>query len=177
MTILQYYWSGVAALVPLIWLCWGSLCRNRSYELFKVLHIISGILFSAFFYIHCNNLLFSWEYLWATAAIYGTSVVMRFGLLLVRNGTKVPQASIEPLADDAIRITIKCPEGHRWKAGQHFFLNFVKAAPFESHPYTIANAPFLHPNAQAPERTMHILLRPYPGSALAPRLRALAARK
>lgn len=51
-----YYWSGVAALVPLLWLCWGSFAplRNRFYELFKILHIISAILFSAFFYIHCN---------------------------------------------------------------------------------------------------------------------------
>lgn len=55
-----YYWSGVAALVPLIWLCWGSIAplRNRYYEVFKALHIISAILFSAFFYIHCNNVSF-----------------------------------------------------------------------------------------------------------------------
>lgn len=44
-------------LVPLAWLCWGSIAplRNRYYELFKLLHIISAILFSGFFYVHCNN--------------------------------------------------------------------------------------------------------------------------
>lgn len=88
------------------------------------------------------------EFLWATLFVYGTSIVMRFGLLVVRNGSKIPMASVEALADNALRITIQCPPGHRWKAGQHFFLNFMKAAPFESHPYTIANAPYLHPNAQ-----------------------------
>lgn len=51
-----YYWSGTAALICLAWLCWASLppIRNRFYEVFKLLHIISAILFSAFFYIHCN---------------------------------------------------------------------------------------------------------------------------
>jgi hypothetical protein len=53
---LKYYWSGFAALVPLLWLCWASYApfRNRFYEIFKLLHIISAILFSGFFYIHCN---------------------------------------------------------------------------------------------------------------------------
>ena len=53
---LQYYWSGIAALVPLAWLCFASLApiRRAAYECFKWLHLVSAILFSAFFYIHCN---------------------------------------------------------------------------------------------------------------------------
>jgi hypothetical protein len=52
----QYYWSGIAALVPLAWLCFASLApiRRAAYECFKWLHLVSAILFSAFFYIHCN---------------------------------------------------------------------------------------------------------------------------
>ena len=52
----QYYWSGIAALVPLAWLCFASLApiRRVAYECFKWLHLVSAILFSAFFYIHCN---------------------------------------------------------------------------------------------------------------------------
>lgn len=88
------------------------------------------------------------HYLWATAILYGTSVVMRFGLIFVRNGLDVPRATVESLQDNTLRVTIRCPEGHRWSAGQHYFLNFIKAAPLESHPYTVANSPYLHPNAQ-----------------------------
>ncbi|KAK4056368.1 hypothetical protein OIO90_002511 [Microbotryomycetes sp. JL221] len=173
-----YYWTGVACLVTLAWLCWASFMplRKRFYEMFKLLHIISAILFSAFFYLHCNALLTSWHYIWAAAAVYFTSVVMRFGLLIVRNGSKVPTATVESAADGALRVTINVPEQtHRWTAGQHFFLNFIKACPFESHPYTISNSPYLHPNAQAPARQAVVLLRPSARSALAPRLLALAS--
>ncbi|KAM0789812.1 hypothetical protein ACM66B_006663 [Microbotryomycetes sp. NB124-2] len=173
-----YYWTGVACLVTLAWLCWASFVpiRKRAYELFKVLHIISAILFSAFFYLHCNALLTSWHYIWAAAAVYFTSVVMRFGLLIVRNGHKVPMATVEAASEGCIRVTIEVPkQTHRWDAGQHFFLNFIKACPFESHPYTISNSPYLHPNAQAPARQAVVLLRPSSRSALAPRLLALAS--
>lgn len=65
------YWSGIAALIPLAWLCWASFTpiRNYSYELFKWMHIVSAILFSAFFYIHCNNLLTSWCFFSQTHSI------------------------------------------------------------------------------------------------------------
>jgi hypothetical protein len=81
------------------------------------------------------------HYLWATAAIYFFSVFMRFLLIFIRNGRGMPRGTVEALACGAVRVTIECPPGHRWKAGQHYFLNFIRARPFESHPYTIANAP------------------------------------
>lgn len=42
--------------MPLFWLCFASLTplRRMAYEFFKWMHILSAILFSAFFYIHCN---------------------------------------------------------------------------------------------------------------------------
>ncbi|SCV74645.1 BQ2448_7674 [Microbotryum intermedium] len=176
-----YYWSGVAALIPLAWLCWGSATpiRNRFYEIFKYLHFVSAILFSAFFYIHCNRVRFlllgSWHYLWATAILYLSSVVMRFALLFVRNGIAMPKATVELLPESTVRVLIACPPGHRWKGGQHVFLNFIKAKPLESHPVTVANAPWLHPNAKAGARTMMILLRISPRSGLGPALLELAS--
>lgn len=175
-SVMQYYWSGTAALIPLAWLCWASYTpiRNWSYEFFKYTHIISAILFSAFFYIHCNALLTSWyvssppshqpfvqvvvltssfaphrHYIWATAAIYLTSFVVRFGLMIVRNGRHLARGRVEALADNAIRVTIRLPRdsGHGWTAGQHYFVNFCKVRPFESHPYTIANAPRNDPSS------------------------------
>ncbi|BGP20636.1 hypothetical protein JCM10213_007172 [Rhodosporidiobolus nylandii] len=174
-----YYWSGIAALIPLAWLCWGSLTplRNRFYELFKLFHIISAILFSAFFYIHCNALLTSWHYLWATAAIYLTSVVMRFGLILVRNGRHIAHGRVEALADNAVRVTIRLPQDspHRWTAGQHYFVNFFKVRPFESHPYTVANAPYADPSSTATPDRMSLVFRINPLVGLGPRLYNLAA--
>ncbi|KDE07281.1 hypothetical protein MVLG_02501 [Microbotryum lychnidis-dioicae p1A1 Lamole] len=172
-----YYWSGIAALVPLAWLCWGSATplRNRFYEIFKYLHFVSAILFSGFFYIHCNRLLGSWHYLWATAILYLSSVIMRFALLFVRNGRSIPRATVELLPESTVRVLISCPPGHRWKVGQHVFLNFIKARPLESHPITVANAPWLHPNAKAGPRTMMMLLRISPRSDLGPSLLELAS--
>lgn len=66
-----YYWSGAssylarsldpfhavlgtALLVLLAWLCCASLTvfRKRYYELFKWLHVLSALLFTAFFFVH-----------------------------------------------------------------------------------------------------------------------------
>ena len=151
-----YYWTGVAMLITLTWLCYASLTplRQRWYEMFKLLHIISAILFSAFFYLHCNALLTSWDYLYATAGLYGISVVMRFGLMLFRNGRGIPQAQIEVLAGDAVRLTIPTPK-HQWKAGQHVFVNFCKTRLLESHPYTISN----DANIYSHKREMVIVLK------------------
>ncbi|GAA6041443.1 hypothetical protein JCM8097_005252 [Rhodosporidiobolus ruineniae] len=175
----HYYWSGIAALIPLAWLCWGSFTpiRRRFYELFKLLHIVSAILFSAFFYIHCNALLTSWHYLYATAAIYLSSVAMRFGLMLVRNGRHICTGRVEALADNAVRVTVRLPydSPHRWTAGQHFFVNFVKVLPFESHPYTVANAPFADASSTATPDRLDLVFRINPTRGLGPRLLRLAA--
>ncbi|GJN94183.1 hypothetical protein Rhopal_007257-T1 [Rhodotorula paludigena] len=174
-----YYWSGTAALIPLAWLCWASYTpiRNWSYEFFKYTHIISAILFSAFFYIHCNALLTSWHYIWATAAIYLTSFVVRFGLMIVRNGRHLARGRVEALADNAIRVTIRLPRdsGHGWTAGQHYFVNFCKVRPFESHPYTIANAPRNDPSSTAASDRLVFVFRVNPTRGLGPRLLSLAA--
>ncbi|GAA5977180.1 hypothetical protein JCM11641_003868 [Rhodosporidiobolus odoratus] len=90
---LYYYWTGIAALVPLVWLCWGSLSplRHRFYELSKLLHIVLAIIFCVFFHIDCDNLLTSWHYLSATASVHFTSVVMRFGLIPSATAVTLPK--------------------------------------------------------------------------------------
>ncbi|GAA5992103.1 hypothetical protein JCM5350_006349 [Sporobolomyces pararoseus] len=174
-----YYWSGIAALIPLAWLCWASFTpiRNYSYELFKWMHIVSAILFSAFFYIHCNNLLTSWHYIFAAAGVYLTSVVIRFGLLFARNGSKIARGHVEALPDNSIRVTVSLPQaaGHRWTAGQHYFVNFFKVRPLESHPYTIANAPYVDPSSSAAPDRLVLLFRVNPLKGLGPRLLNLAS--
>ncbi|GAA5831080.1 hypothetical protein JCM5353_002010 [Sporobolomyces roseus] len=174
-----YYWSGIAALVPLAWLCWASITpiRNYSYEIFKWMHIVSAILFSAFFYIHCNNLLTSWHYIFAAAAVYLTSVVVRVGLVFTRNGRHIAKGHVEALSDNAVRVTISLHRsaGHRWTAGQHFFVNFFKVRALESHPYTISNAPYNDPSSSAAPDRLVLVFRINPLSGLGPRLLRLAS--
>ncbi|BGP52094.1 hypothetical protein JCM10450v2_008065 [Rhodotorula kratochvilovae] len=116
---MSYYWSGIAALVPLIVLCFGSLAPIR-----RRLHVVSK------------------RYLWATAAIYFTSVAARWTLLLVRNSRKVAHASVEALSSEVVRATIPLVDGaeRKWAPGQHFFVCFPKLRLLESRPYTVINS-------------------------------------
>ncbi|KAL0581780.1 hypothetical protein V5O48_000257 [Marasmius crinis-equi] len=140
-----YYWSGAALLIILAWLCWASLpfFRNRFYESFKYLHVISALLFTAFFFIHCNRLLGSWDYLYATVVIYGASVVCRFGWMLYTNSSGMPRASFELMPAGMVKLRVACNPLEVWQPGQHYFFHFLTVAPFESHPFTIASIPKL----------------------------------
>lgn len=82
------------------------------------------------------QLLGSWDWIWATAIIYLTSIFMRFGLMLIRNGHSIPLGHIERLADNAVRVIVRNPAGgaFRWQAGQHVFVNFIRVRPFEYAP-------------------------------------------
>lgn len=115
-------------------------------------------------------------YLYATVAIYGFSLIMRFGLIFLRHGQSIPRGTLIALPSDAVRLTIPLPAHHLWSAGQHYFLNFISASPFESHPYTISNTPHLHSksDADARERTMVVVLRINPKVGLGPKLLGLA---
>lgn len=78
-----FYWSGVAALIPQAWLTFASasplryasetlsrwfacvadessLCRNKYYEFFKIMHFVAALLFVFFLFLHCDYTLTSW---------------------------------------------------------------------------------------------------------------------
>ncbi len=69
--------------MPLLWLCIGSLpaIRRWMYELFVLLHVPVALVYVAMLLWHCHNYLTSWNYLWATLAIWGTSWCARFFML------------------------------------------------------------------------------------------------
>ena len=70
----QYYifTTGIAALVPLAFLCIHSMpfLRTWMYELFVTLHVPVSMVFVGMLFWHCNNYLSSWNYLYATIAIW-----------------------------------------------------------------------------------------------------------
>ncbi|RPD73308.1 hypothetical protein L226DRAFT_107589 [Lentinus tigrinus ALCF2SS1-7] len=135
----SFYWTGVAALVPQTWLVfmsWGPI-RNRYYETFKKLHFI-GIFVPALF-IHCDFRLTSWDYFWASAALYGFSWFARYGRTLINGLTS--DATLEALPDNMVKITV--PTKLKWRPGQHFFVRFLDLGihAASSHPFTVASLP------------------------------------
>ncbi|SPN99959.1 related to Fre1p and Fre2p [Cephalotrichum gorgonifer] len=138
------YGTGIACLVPLIWLCVGSLpfIRRIAYELFVMLHVPVGAVYIALLIWHTKNYLASWNYLWASIGIWVVCYIMRFFKL---NWVKPwrysflvgDEAAITLMSENAIKITI--PTQMRWKPGQFVYLRMPGISLFENHPFTISS--------------------------------------
>ena len=142
----QYYiyGTGVAALVPLLFLCVHSLpfIRSWMYELFVALHVPASIIFLAMMFWHCNNYLTSWDYLAATAGIWFVSYIIRLFYLNWTNFNRTSwligeEASITILPENAVKVTI--PTQVTWRPGQYVYLRMPGISVFENHPFTIAS--------------------------------------
>jgi predicted ferric reductase len=139
------YGTGLAAIVPLGFLCIASLpfLRARAYELFVIMHIPVGILYVGLLFWHCSNKLSSWSYLYATVVIWGLSYFMRlFNLNWLKPWRKSAwlvgdEAAITLMADNCIKVTV--PTQMTWKPGQHVFLRMPGISVFENHPFTISS--------------------------------------
>jgi len=138
------YGTGIAALVPLCFLCTHSIAplRHRMYELFVALHVPVAIVFLGMMFWHCNNYLTSWHYLLSTLGIWLLSYFMR---LFYLNWTRPGQlswligdeAAVTLMPENAIKITI--PTKMRWRPGQYVYLRMPGISVFENHPFTIAS--------------------------------------
>ncbi|MCJ1369314.1 hypothetical protein MMC20_000524 [Loxospora ochrophaea] len=142
----QYYiyGTGIAALVPLIFLCLHSLpfLRAWMYELFVALHVPVSIVFLGMLFWHCHNYLTSWNYLWATTAIWFVSYCTRLFYLNWTNIRRMSwligeEAAITILPENAVKVTI--PTQVKWKPGQYVYLRMPGISVFENHPFTIAS--------------------------------------
>jgi predicted ferric reductase len=138
------YGTGVACLVPLGWLCVGSLpfIRSIAYELFVILHIPVAIAYLGLLFWHTHNYLTSWDYLWATVAIWAFSYFLRlFNLNWLkpwRNAWLIgDEAAVTLLAENAIKITI--PTQMSWRPGQYVYIRMPGISVFENHPFTISS--------------------------------------
>ena len=142
----QYYiyGTGIAALVPLIFLCVHSIpfLRSSMYELFVTLHVPTSILFLGMLFWHCHNYLTSWNYLWATTAIWFISYCSRLFFLNWTNPWRASwligeEAAITVLPENAVKVTI--PTQTKWRPGQYVYLRMPGISIFENHPFTIAS--------------------------------------
>ncbi|KAK6599724.1 ferric reductase like transmembrane component [Botrytis cinerea] len=121
------YGTGIACLVPLGWLVIGSLpiVRRLAYELFVVLHIPAAVVYVAMLFWHTNNYLTSWNYLYATVAIWALAYLTRVGNLNWakpwRNSFLIgDEAAITLMAENAIKVTV--PTQMTWRPGQYIYL-------------------------------------------------------
>lgn len=138
------YGSGIAAFVPLCWLCILSLpvLRRHLYELFSLLHAPVGYIYIGILFWHTKNFLMSWAYLEASIAIIVICNVWRLGKL---NWTKPwryaffvgDEAAIQIMTENTIKITI--PTQMKWVPGQYFYLRMPGISLLENHPFTVTS--------------------------------------
>lgn len=138
------YGTGIACLVPLIWLCVASLpfIRRTAYEIFVVLHVPVGIVYVGLLFWHTKNFLMSWAYLYTTVAIWAFCYFLRlFKLNWVKPWRMSfmvgDEAAITLMSENAIKVTI--PTQMKWKPGQYVYLRMPGISFFENHPFTISS--------------------------------------
>ncbi|KAK3673111.1 hypothetical protein LTR78_006951 [Recurvomyces mirabilis] len=164
------YGTGLAALVPLLFLCVHSLplFRRKFYELFVTIHVPVSIAFLAMLFWHCHNYLTSWDYLWATVAIWASSYAVRLFYLNWTNPFRVSfmigeEAAVTLLPENALKVTV--PTQVKWKPGQYVYLRMPGISMFENHPFTIASlCSDDFPSVYGEEyRDMVLVFRPFGG--------------
>ncbi|KAI6782533.1 Ferric/cupric reductase transmembrane component-like protein [Emericellopsis cladophorae] len=139
------YGTGIACLVPLVWLCVASLpwIRRVAYEAFVLLHIPVAAVYIGLLFWHTKNYLMSWSYLYTSVAIWVLCYAIRFFKL---NWTKPwrsmafmvgDEAAITLMAENAIKVTV--PTQMRWKPGQFVYLRMPGISFFDNHPFTISS--------------------------------------
>lgn len=138
------YGTGIACLVPLIWLCVASLpfIRRVAFEAFVILHVPVGMVYVGLLFWHTKNFLASWSYLYSTIAIWAFCYALR---LFKLNWTKPwrlafmvgDEAAITLMTESAIKVTI--PTQMRWNPGQYVYLRMPGISFFDNHPFTISS--------------------------------------
>ncbi|KAJ6560971.1 FAD-binding domain-containing protein [Mycena sp. CBHHK59/15] len=160
-TTSPWYWTGIAALLPqtyLMALSWG-IFRGPYYETFKKLHFIASGIFMAALFIHVNFRLTSWDYFWATAAIYTLAWLARVLRTVYITGIGLP-ASVESVGESMLKISISVPRRFKWAPGQHIFVRFLGLGihALSSHPFTVSS---VHTTGE--DNTVELVLRVHGG--------------
>jgi ferric-chelate reductase len=136
----------------LIWIIVSGsrFARKWKYEFFIINHIFSVLLFLAFYFVHTNNYLNSWRYLWVATYLWAAAVFIRWCqsslasryFVHMKASVELTLNAVKGEERDIIRIAINTPI--KWKPGQHIFLRFPTLAPLQSHPFSILTLP--HPD-------------------------------
>ncbi|EQK98948.1 hypothetical protein G6O67_001835 [Ophiocordyceps sinensis] len=138
------YGTGVACMVPLVWLCVASMpwIRRAAYEVFVLLHVPVGVVYVGLLFWHTKNFLMSWSYLYATIAVWAVCYLVRFFKLNWTQPWRLSflvgdEAAITLMSENAIKITI--PTQMRWQPGQFVYLRMPGISLLDNHPFTISS--------------------------------------
>lgn len=140
----KIWWTGTVALALLAWLVMSSFgyFRRMSYEFFVLQHVVTIILFLVFYFMHTRDLLNSWLWLWPTIGVWGFHVLFKFANSLRISRFTGVSATVSLVDEDERLMKLEVSAPVSWQPGQHFFLRFPginKAAPYQTHPFTVAN--------------------------------------
>ncbi|MCJ1289248.1 hypothetical protein MMC34_000780 [Xylographa carneopallida] len=116
----------------------SAILRHAFYETFLHMHILVVILVFGALYIHLEGLQ-QLIYVQIAIAAWATERGVRLALMIYRNaGRGGTVAIIEPLAGDAIRVTIKMARPWNYQPGQYMFLTLPSIGLWTSHPFSAA---------------------------------------
>ncbi|CAI4052427.1 ferric-chelate reductase SKDI_15G5150 [Saccharomyces kudriavzevii IFO 1802] len=137
----ETYWQfGVAALCLVGVMVFFSLAvfRKCFYEAFLFLHIVFGALFFYACWEHVVDLS-GIEWVYAAIAIW---VVDRLVRVVRISYFGFPNATLQLIGDDIIRVTVERPASlWRAKPGQYVFVSFIHPLYFwQSHPFTVLDS-------------------------------------
>jgi predicted ferric reductase len=169
-TNIYIYGTGLAAFAPLAFLCVHSLpfLRAKTYELFAYTHGPIAVIFLGMLIWHTKNYLLSWNYIWATIAVWVFSYCTRALFLNWFSPLRLSwligeESAVTILPENAVKVTI--PTQMRWRPGQYVYLRMPGISPFENHPFTIASlcSDDFPSNYGAEYRDMALVFRPFGG--------------
>lgn len=130
---------GYVALVCMSILVFHSLriFRRNNYELFLLAHIIFAVFFIVGGWLHTEAVGFA-EFFYAGAAVWVFDRVIRLGRLA---SFGVRPATVELIANETVKVSVKRPAYWKPYPGCHAFIHFVRPTMFwQSHPFTIIDS-------------------------------------
>ena len=136
------YLAGVGLLLILIQSPYAL--RRRFYETFLYLHILLVLVVVVFLWLHLRTLK-GVNFLITAIAIWTFARLWRFGTLLWcslrgfnQKRSWTCETLIEPLTDDALRVSVCCPRPLSIGPGQYYYVTIPSIGWWTSHPFSIA---------------------------------------
>ncbi|CAD6914646.1 unnamed protein product [Tilletia controversa] len=165
------YTTGILAYVALAILVLPSsrVIRQRCYALWLAIHIPIALVFLVAMWVHCENILTSWRFMYAATFFYLLNIALRVGRWLQHSDflmhttvhlSVFTSSSTSTDSDSLTRIVV--PTMARWRPGQHVYLRLFPSIPSRasstsfslfsfarfwiqsaahSHPFTIVSLP------------------------------------
>lgn len=130
-------WGYAAMIVGFIMFVQASYTvKKLNYEVFLIVHIILAAIFVAGGWIHTEDQGYE-EWMYAAAAVWIFDRCVRFGRLAYFGA---PKATVQLIANETIKVTVRRPKYWKSFPGCHAFIHFVRPTCFwQSHPFTIVD--------------------------------------